>query len=391
MNQRRKLIAVSIAAAFAVVLPAALSTPALAQGEPFRIGTILSVTGPGAFLGDHMRRGMELAIEEINAKGGINGRKIEWVFYDAETQASKAVTSVRRLIEQDKVDMIVGGGNASGLALAMVPIVEKAEVPFISTEGAMSIVNPVSARKWTFKSTIDDDQILERAADSFAKRGITSIALLHDSTGFGQSAKEQMEKVAPRRGLKVVYESFNPADTDLTAQITRIRASDAKAVICWTIVPTGVVFLKQARQLGLGDRVLMHSYGFVDDRSMKQAEGAAIGIDLMSVKFPVGNDLAASDPVKQRIADLTTRYLKRYNQAPNQFVAQTYDAIYIAAEALKAGGKDKAKVRAALEGIRNFPGVGGNFNFSPTAHSGLAKNDGVVINWTANGWKLAPY
>ena len=178
MNLRRKLLAASIAAAVSAVLPAAV----LAQsGEPFRIGTILSVTGPGAFLGDHMKRGMEIAIEEINAKGGINGRKIEWVFYDAETQASKAVTSTRRLIEQDKVDMIVGGGNASGLALAMVPIVEKAEMPFISTEGAMSIVNPVAERKWTFKSTIDDDQIIQRAADSFAKRGITSIALLYDS------------------------------------------------------------------------------------------------------------------------------------------------------------------------------------------------------------------
>jgi branched-chain amino acid transport system substrate-binding protein len=379
-------------APLAAAVGAAVPAGALAQSnEPFRIGTILSVTGPGAFLGDHMKRGMEIAIEEINARGGINGRKIEWVFYDAETQASKAVTSTRRLIEQDKVDIIVGGGNASGLALAMVPLVEKAEMPFISTEGAMSIVHPVGERKWVFKSTIDDDQILQRAADSFAKRGITSIALLYDSSGFGQSAKEQMEKVAPLRKLKVIYESFNPTDTDLTAQLTRIRASDAKAVICWTITPTGVVFLKQARQFGLSDRVLMHSYGFVDDRYMKQAEGAALGIDLMSVKFPVGADLPASDPVKQRVADLTARYQKRYNLAPNQFVAQTYDAINLAAEALKAGGKDKAKIRGALESIRNYPGIGGNFNFSPTAHSGLAKEDGVVVNWTATGWRLAPY
>ena len=376
----------------ALLLMAALPGLAFAQAQaPFKIGTILSTSVPGAFLGDHMKRGMELAIEEINAKGGINGRKIEWVFYDAETQASKAVISARRLIDQDKVDIIVGGGNASGLALAMVPLVEKAGIPFISTEGAMSIVNPVAERKWTFKSTIDDDQILERAADSFAKRGITSIALLADSSGFGQSAKEQLEKLAPRRKLKVMYESFNPADTDLTAQLTRIKASDAKAIICWTITPTGVVFLKQARQLGLGDRVLMHSYGFVDDRYMKQAEGAAEGIDLMSVKFPVGNDLAANDPVRTRISELTVKYVQRFKLAPNQFVAQTYDAINIAAIALAKGGKDKEKIRAALEGIRNYPGVGGNFNFSPTRHSGLAKDDGVVINWKGGEWRLAGY
>lgn len=387
MNSRRVLL--RVAAAGAVL---SLPVGVLAQGNaPFKIGTILSVTGPGAFLGDHMKRGMELAIEEINAKGGINGRKIEWVFYDAETQSTKAVTSTRRLIEQDKVDIIVGGGNASGLALAMVPLVEKAGVPFISTEGSMAIVNPIADRKWTFKSTIDDDQILERAADSFAKRGITSIALLADSSGFGQSAKEQLEKIAPRRKLKVLYETFNPADTDMTAQLTRIKASDAKAIICWTITPAGVVFLKQARQLGLGDRVLMHSYGFVDDRYMKQAEGAAEGIDLMSVKFPVGNDLPANDPRRARISELTVKYVQRFKLAPNQFVAQTYDAIYLAAEALKAGGKDRAKIRNALENIKNYPGVGGTFNFSPTRHSGLSKDDGVVINWKSGEWRLANY
>ena len=220
MSVRRKLIITTIVAGLATLAPAA----AMAQANaPFKIGTVLSVTGPGAFLGDHMKRGMELAIDEINAKGGINGRKIEWVFYDAETQASKAVTATRRLIEDDKVDIIVGGGNASGLALAMVPLVEKAQLPFISTEGSMQIVNPVAERKWTFKSTLDDDKVLERAADSFAKRGITSVALLYDSSGFGQSAKEQMEKVAPKRGLKVIYETFNPGDTDLTAQLPASR------------------------------------------------------------------------------------------------------------------------------------------------------------------------
>jgi branched-chain amino acid transport system substrate-binding protein len=388
MNVRRKLLITSIAAGLAALAPLG----AMAQANaPFKIGTVLSTTGPGAFLGDHMKRGMELAIEEINAKGGINGRKIEWVFYDAETQAGKAVTATRRLIEEDKVDIIVGGGNASGLALAMVPLVEKAQMPFLSTEGSMQIVNPVAERKYTFKSTLDDDKVLERAADSFAKRGITSVALLYDSSGFGQSAKEQMEKVAAKRGLKVTYETFNPGDTDLTAQLTRIKASDAKAVICWTITPAGVVFLKQAKQLGLSDRVIMHSYGFVDDRYMKQAEGAAEGTELMSQKFPVGTDLPATDPLKQRIADVTVRFEKKFNTKPNQFVAQTYDAIYMAADALAKGGKDKEAVRAALENMKDFKGAGGNFTFTPASHSGLTKDDAVVIMWKNNGWHLAPY
>lgn len=385
MVTRREFLAGTIAATAALARPSVLR----AQSASFKIGTVLSVTGPGAFLGDHMKRGMELAIDEINKNGGIDGRKIEWFFYDAETQSTRGVTSTRRLIEQDQVDIIVGGGNASGIALAMVPIVERAGVPFISTEGSMQIVNPVKERRWTFKSTIDDDQVLEVAADFWQKRGFGSVALLADSSGFGQSAKEQLEKIAPRRGLKVIYETFNPGDTDLTAQLTRIKASDAKSILCWTITPSGVVFLKQVRQLGLSDRCPMHSYGFVDERYMKLAEGAADGTFLLSVKFPVGADLPDSDPVKGRIADLTAKYDKRFGQQPNQFVAQTYDAINLAAAALKAGGKDKEKTRSALEGIRNFPGVGGTFNFSPESHSGLSKNDGVVITWRDNRWRLA--
>lgn len=386
MIKRRDVLSGMVAGTALAMLP--LRTRA--ESASYKIGTVLSVTGPGAFLGDNMKRGMELAIDEINAAGGIGGKKIDWIFYDAETQSTKGVNATRRLVEQDQVDIIVGGGNASGIALAMVPIVEKAGVPFISTEGSMQIVNPVEQRKWVFKSTMDDDQILEVAADFWKKRGISSVAFLGDSSGFGASAKTQLEKIAPKHNLKVLYETFNPGDTDLTAQLTRIKASDAKSILCWTITPTGVVFLKQARDLGLGDRTLMHSYGFVDERYMKLAGAAADNTFLLSVKFPVGADLPDSDPAKKRILGLIAAYEKKYGKTPNQFVAQTYDAINLAALALKAGGGDKAKTRAALEGVKDFPGVGGNFNFSPERHSGLSKNDGTVITWRDGGWHLAP-
>src|SRR5579883_2804567 len=197
MIKRREVLSGLAAGATLALAP----LPVRAQpSRNLKIGTILSVTGPGAFLGDDMKRGMELALDEINAKGGVGGKKVDWVFYDAETQSTKGVNATRRLIEQDQVDIIVGGGNASGIALAMVPLVEKAGIPFISTEGSMQIVNPVNERRWTFKSTIDDDQVLEVAADFWLKHGMKSVALLADSSGFGQSDKEQLEKIAPARG-----------------------------------------------------------------------------------------------------------------------------------------------------------------------------------------------
>jgi len=367
------------------------ATPAAAQA-PVKIGSILSVTGPAAFLGEDMKAGMELAVEEINAKGGILGRKIDWIFYDAESQTQKGLTATRRLLDQDKVDMIVGGGNMSGMAIAMLGLTEKAALPFMSTEGAMDIVTPVSERQWTFKSTADDEQVFERLADYFAKKGIRKIAFLGDSSGFGQSAAGQLKKVAPRRGLEVMYESFNPADTDMTPQLGKIRDANVQAIVCWTVTPAGVVFLKQAQQLGLDKMTLIHSYGFVDQRYMQLAGDAAKNLLLVSVKFPVGADLPDSDPQKAKIAALTKAFEAKFKRKPNQFAAQTYDAIHLASTAVeKAGGTDRAKVRDAFASINGWQGVGGVFNFSKDKHSGLSKDDLVLVSWRDGAFRLADY
>ncbi len=365
---------------------------ALAQST-VKIGSILSVTGPAAFLGEDMKAGMELAIEEINAKGGIQGKKIEWFFYDAESQTQKGLTATRRLIDQDKVDAIVGGGNMSGMAIAMLGLTEKAGLPFMSTEGAMDIVTPVAERPWTFKSTADDEQVMDRLADYFAKKGMKKVAFLGDSSGFGQSAAGQLKKVAARRGLEVIYESFNPSDTDMLPQLTKIRDSGAQAVICWTVTPAGVVFLKQSQQLGLDSKMaLIHSYGFVDQRYMQLAGDAAKNLLLVSVKFPVGSDLPDSDPQKARIATLTKAFEAKFKRKPNQFAAQTYDAIWLTANAMeKAGGTDRAKVRDALAATKAWQGVGGVFNFAKDRHSGLAKEDLVLVSYRDGAFRLADY
>jgi branched-chain amino acid transport system substrate-binding protein len=374
------------------LLAAPFASRAFAQGaNTLKIGTILSTTGPAAFLGEDMRAGVELAIEEINAAGGIGGRRLEWFFYDGESQTQRAITATRRLLAQDRVDAIVGGGSMSGIALAMAPLCEQAGVPFMATEGAMGIVQPPAERRFVFKSTVDDDKVLERLADWCAKKNMTRVAMVADNSGFGQSAVEQMQIVAAKRGLTVTYESFGPADTDLTGQLTRVRASNAQVVLCWTVAPVGVVFLRQARQLGLGDRQLVHSYGFVSQRYMELAGEAAQNLLLLSVKFPVGDQLPATDPVRGPIMDLTQRFRARYNRVPNQFVGQTYDAMMLTRLGLAAGGSDKAKVRDAIEAIRGYRGVSGVFNFTPQVHSGLGSSDVVMLDWRDGRFNLADY
>ena len=380
---RARLALLSLTLGFALA-------PALAQST-VKIGSVLSVTGPAAFLGEDMKAGMELAVEEINAKGGVGGKKIDWIFYDAESQTQKGLTATRRLLDQDKVDMIVGGGNMSGMAIAMLGLTEKAGVPFMSTEGAIDIVTPIAERQWTFKSTVDDEDVLERIADYFDKKKIKKVALLADSSGFGQGAVTQMKKVGPRRNLEVMYETFDPADTDMMPQLTRIRDSGAEAIICWTVTPAGVVFLKQAQQLGLDSRTLIHSYGFVSADYMKLAGDAAKPLLLASLKLPVGDQLPDSDPLKAVILKLFRSYQARFGRAPSLYAAESYDAALLAQQALIKVGGNPAKVPEGLESIRNFAGTSGVFNFSPERHSGLSKHDIVLVNWRDGRFNLVVY
>src|SRR6185312_2308116 len=136
-----------------------------AQGAPIKLGSIFSYAGPAAFLVDRMKRSVELFVEEANKKGGLNGRRIELTLYDAGSESTKAVLAAKRLIEQDGVEAIVGDGNRSDIGLALVPSVQRAEVPLMSVSGATALVEPVKERAWVFKSTVNDVEVVARLLD----------------------------------------------------------------------------------------------------------------------------------------------------------------------------------------------------------------------------------
>src|SRR3954463_10793589 len=139
-----RIIQIAAPAAFAV---AAFAAPAGAQ-QPIKIGAFLAVTGPASFLGDPQAKTLRTYVEQVNKTGGVVGRKLEVVIYDSAGDAKQAVTFARRLIEDDKVDLIIGG-SSTGETMAAVPIIEEAQIPFISLAGANVVVEPV--KKWVFK------------------------------------------------------------------------------------------------------------------------------------------------------------------------------------------------------------------------------------------------
>ena len=145
--------------------------------DPIKIGSVLSVTGPAAFLGDPELKTLQLYVENINKQGGVLGRQLQLVHYDDGSDAGKANGFAKRLIDDDKVDIIVGG-TVTGSTMSMIPLVEKAEMPFISLAGAVVIVEPV--KKWVFKTPHTDKMAAEKVFSDMKKRGITKIGLISE-------------------------------------------------------------------------------------------------------------------------------------------------------------------------------------------------------------------
>ena len=181
-----RMSSTKMAAAVGFCLASAFAAgPACAQ---VKVGAVLSVTGPASFLGDPEKRTLELYVDEINAKGGVNGQKLQLVVYDDGADANAARTFATRLIEEDKVVAMIGG-STTGATLAMIPVFEDAQVPFISLAGAIQIVEPV--RKWVFKTPHTDKMGCQKIFADLKNRKLTTVAMISGTDAFGKSMRDQ--------------------------------------------------------------------------------------------------------------------------------------------------------------------------------------------------------
>jgi branched-chain amino acid transport system substrate-binding protein len=248
----------------------------------------------------------------------------------------------------------------------------------------------VEKRAYTFKSHFTDVEIISSLIKFWRLRGITNIAMLSDNTGFGTSARDELKKQAPEKGIKVVaWEEFDLDAKDLTAQLTRVRAANPEAILCWTVSPACVVFLKNAKQLGIRS-TLMFGWGSVDERYMKLAGRAAEGVILVMHRFLVAKQLPDDDPVKAVILKYQKEHKERFGVYPNIYGAEAYDGMLLAFEAFrKAKSFEGPRLREALESIRDLKGVGGVYKaFSPKKHYALTDEDVCIFEWSAGDWRL---
>ena len=261
----------------AIGLLVLLSAAHRASAE-IKIGAVLSVSGPASFLGDPEKKTLEIYVDEINAKGGVNGQKLQLVVYDDAGSADSARTFGTRLVEEDKIVAMVGG-STTGTTLAMIQVFEDAKIPFISLAGAIQIVEPV--HKWIFKTPHTDRMACEKIFADLKSRNLTTIALISGTDAFGKSMHDQCVAVAPKAGINIaIEENYGPRDSDMTPQLTNIRnKAGVQAVVNPGFGQGPAIVTRNYYQLGI-KLPLYESHGVASKQFIELAGPAADGVRL---------------------------------------------------------------------------------------------------------------
>ncbi len=344
-------------------------SPALA--ETIKIGAILAVTGGASFLGAPEAKTIEMLADEINAKGGINGNKVELIIKDSMGKPENAISFAKQLIEEEKVLAIIGP-STSGETMKIKNIMEEAKTILMSCAAAEVIVNPVA--KYVFKTPQKDSFAVKRIYTQMKHMGISKIGVVVGNTGFGKAGKAQLEKIAPEFGIDVlISEVYDKKATDLTAVVTKLKAKNVEAVVNWSIVPAQAIVPKNMKQIGL-DVPLFQSHGFGNIKYVEAAGAAANGIIFPAGRLLVSDMLPDNNLQKSVLVKYKKDYESKYNEAASTFGGHAYDAFMILAKAIETAGTDKEKVRDAIENMKGFTGTGGVFNFSAADHNGLDIN-----------------
>ncbi|AEA34157.1 ABC transporter substrate-binding protein [Hippea maritima] len=353
-----------------------------------KIGALVSITGPTSFLGQPEKNTLEMLAEQINKNGGINGNKIKLIVYDTKGEPAQTVVLARKLIYSDRVLAIIGP-TRSGSTLAIIPLIERARVPLISMASSYKITTPT--KKWVFKTAPSDSLAVERLYSYLQDKNISKIAILTAETGFGESGREELKKLASKYNIEILAdETFAATDTNMTPQLIKIKnIKGVEAIVCWGTNPGPASVAKNAKELGIKIPLFM-SHGVASKRFIQLAGNAAEGIILPVGKLVVAEQLPKTDPQKAVLLSYKNSYEKNFGPV-STFGGHAYDAFMMLKKALQNKAKTKSQIRDELEKIKHFVGITGVFSYSKKDHAGLDPSDFCIVKIENGNWKLIAY
>ncbi|MFP4249277.1 MAG: ABC transporter substrate-binding protein [Armatimonadota bacterium] len=367
------------------IVPPDVEDEGALEGEPIKIGGIFATTGAGSALGEPEANTAMMLEEQINAEGGINGRELEILIRDTKGQETEALTVVKELIDKEDVVAIVGPSR-SGPTMAIIEEIQSSEIPLLSCAAARAITEPV--KEWVFNTPQSDEDAVTKIYDYLGEQGVEQIAVITASSGYGQQGLIQLEELAPEAGFEIVTkEEFADSDNDMTVQLTKIKNSDAEALICWGIGPAPSQIARQANQLEVGMPVIM-SHGVANRRFIEGAGEGAEGVILPAGKLLVADQLPDDDPQKELLLEYASNYEDAYDESADTFGGHAWDAVMLVVNAIENHGAEPAQIREGVETTEGFVGIGGTFNFSPENHYGLNPDAFVMVTIEDGDWVL---
>jgi branched-chain amino acid transport system substrate-binding protein len=363
----------------------ALALPAMAE---IKIGASISATGPAAFLGDPELKTLEMLVEDLNAKGGINGEEVVLVAYDDNGDPNKARTFATRLVEDDEVVAIIGG-TTTGTTMSILAVAEDAEIPFISLAGAIDIINPV--KPFTFKTPHTDRMACQKIFEDMQKNGITRIGMISGTDGFGASMQAQCKEVAPDYAIEILAdETYDPKDADMTAQLTKIKGTEGVQAILNPGFGQGPsIVTRNVKQLAI-DLPFYQSHGVASDGFIELAGAeAAEGVRLPGTALLVADLLAADDPQKPVVDAYKAMFEEKTGTPVGTFGGYAHDAFLIMTDAIaRAGSTEPAAIRDAIEATSGLAGTTGIYTFTPEDHLGLDLSAFRMLEIQGGKWTL---
>lgn len=383
MDRRQVLGMMAGAAALSV------SKVAFSRSGEVRVGFLAATSGPAAFLGVSEKQTFDLMVDQLNAAGGVNGRKIVPFSYDTEGNSTIAAQQFRRLAESDNVDVVIGP-STTGESLVLRTIAEELKLPMITMTGTESIVVPPTP--YVFKTAPTDRQVSIHMLQFAKKKGWNNVGIFTSADGFGQAGATHLKANAEKLGVKITLaEEFGPRDTDMTPQVLRMRRANIDAMLIWSVNPGPTIILRNAEAAGFKQPII-NSFGVASPQLLEQAGRSAENTYVSTMRLLVPDQLPASDPLAAVVSRIAKDYRERFNQPVTTFIGNAHDAVKLVELAIKKvnGTPSRAAIAYAIKSGIQFPGCNGMMDYNANNHGGQdGKVDPVIMVQIKNG-KFVP-
>jgi len=320
------------------------------EANEVKVGVISPLTGPAASFGVSQKNGTELALEDINAKGGINGKKVIAVYEDSQLDPNKALSAFKKLVSVDKVPVVIGQGSTTEI-LALAPASDQSKIILVSPGASGAKIT--GSGKYIFRLSPSDAFQGTMAANFAAKKGFKKGAIIYVNNDWGNGLKDGFEKDFKLAGNEIVSsEAIEPASKDFKTVLVKIKTKSPDFVYIPIHPDQAGVLLKQAKELG-AKLQFIGADSFSEKSILTVAGNSAEGVIFT---MPAKTSGAAYDEFQRK-------YKAKFNSEASYIAAVAYDAMVVTAKAISESGSDAEKIKQNLQGVKGYQGVSGDITF----------------------------